>query len=347
MKVDILSNKIPWFGKYSGYECLPNYFADDVQASIYYAKPSLINKIIGKIYQLNNKWNTIKPEDIHSGMQFLSKLNNNEISHILYLEVHNHLLTKIRRSDKGLVGTIHLPISQWTNDNLKLLEKLPNAILLYEQEKEKFGNYIDLDRIHVIKHGVDIDFFKPCTQLEVNKNKVLFVGHYLRNFDMMLNVYNILTKDISDEIEFHFIIPQIWYENIHVLQRLSSKKNIFFHEKLSDEELLQQYQTSNVLLMPMEDSGANTAIVQAIATGLPIITTDVGGIRSYGGGEIFPIVSNNADLAMADLFHKFFSDPEYRRIISKKQRDYATSNLDWNIIAKKHLSLYASLKEGS
>jgi glycosyltransferase involved in cell wall biosynthesis len=95
--------------------------------------------------------------------------------------------------------------------------------------------------------------------------------------------------------------------------------------------------------MPMEDSGANTAIVQSIATGLPIITTDVGGIRSYGGGDVFPVTPNNNPVEMAKLFQVYYHDTSYREEISRKQRNYALINLEWNIIAKKHLLLYQKL----
>ena len=45
----------------------------------------------------------------------------------------------------------------------------------------------------------------------------------------------------------------------------------------------------------MNESGANTAVVESLACGLPIVTTDVGGIRNYGGNDLFPIVNNNDD----------------------------------------------------
>ena len=77
-----------------------------------------------------------------------------------------------------------MPISRWTEDSLQKLSYLDNAIILYEEEVNQFSNYISREKIHVIKHGVDIDFFKPGNPALVQKNKILFVGHFLRDFEM-------------------------------------------------------------------------------------------------------------------------------------------------------------------
>jgi glycosyltransferase involved in cell wall biosynthesis len=339
VKINLLSNNIPWFGKYSGYECLPNYFSD-LQPSIYSAKPTLSNRAMGRWYRFLNNWDDTNSEQAYTGLTFLRGSKKVDLSHILYLETHLHLLKKTNLISDKILGTIHLPVRQWEEKNLKLLSGLSNLIVLYKEEIDRFKMYTNEARIHFIQHGVDIGFFRPGDPQLVNKNKVLFVGHYLRNFDMMLKVYNTITNEISDKVEFHFIIPSIWRGNIPVLQNIGRNKNVFFHEKLSDEELLLQYQTSNILLMPMEDSGANTAIVQAVSIGLPVVTTDVGGIRSYGGADIFPIIDNNNHLLMVELFNKYFTQREFRDEISVAQRNYAINNLDWNIIANKHAALY-------
>ena len=161
---------------------------------------------------------------------------------------------------------------------------------------------------------------------------------------MFLAVYELIRKDIGDVVEFHFIIPSC-NRKIPAIQKILELRNVSFHEGLSDEQLLEFYQTSYLMLMPMNDSGANTAMVQALATGLPIITTDVGGIRSYGGGDIFPLVENNANEAMADLFRKYYHDMEYRNVISENIRRYAIRELDWNLIARQHIKVYESILE--
>ena len=65
---------------------------------------------------------------------------------------------------------------------------------------------------------------------------------------------------MKKKLEFHFIIPE-HFRNIPALDTIVNPNSIFFHGGLSDEELLSFYQTSYLMLMPMIDSGANTAIV--------------------------------------------------------------------------------------
>ncbi|MBC7888327.1 MAG: glycosyltransferase [Ferruginibacter sp.] len=342
MNINILSNKISWFGKYSGYECLTDYFPKNGRLVITKPNDLVFNKLVGKIFRTYKGWEDISPTDIYAELNFFRRAGLNNISHILYLESHVHALKMVKNNRHKLVGTIHLPISQWTEERLEMLADLDNAIILYDEEIAEFSKYINREKIQVIKHGVDIDFFKPGDISAVKKNKILFVGHYLRNFHMFMEVYDIVRKDIGDVIEFHFIIPSFGRDK-EIIQKITTLKNVFFHEGLSDEALLDFYQTSYLLLMPMTDSGANTAIVQALGAGLPIVTTDVGGIRSYGGGEVFPVVTNNSGLEMAELFAKYYYDNDFRNSIAEKQRQFAMEKLDWNLIARQHISCYESI----
>jgi len=341
MKIHYLTNKIAWFGKYSGYECLSNYLPAGNQIKLYASKSGFINKVFGKVFQLLYKWQFKRPSDVFAEVQFLQKIKSADISHVLYLDYHVHIISKVK-ANAPVTGTIHIPFSYWKEENLQLLPKLKNYIILYDRDVEKFQAYAPDSKFHVIKHGVDISFFSPRNDLQVKRNKVLFVGHYLRNFEMFYNTYNAISEKTSDDLEYHFIIPAINRKHQWLVD-IADKPNVFFHEKLSDEELLMHYQDSYLLMMPMQESGANTAIVQAIAVGLPILTTDIGGIRSYGGGSVFPIVDNNDTNALTDLFFKYYNDSNYRNEISLKQRQFAVNELDWDKIAKQHTDLYQQL----
>ncbi|MFV5693074.1 glycosyltransferase family 4 protein [Flavobacterium sp. LT1R49] len=343
MKLNILSNKIGWFGKFSGYECLTEYFPKGVSLQITSSKKHFFSKAFGKLIQKYRKWNGISTSEIFAEFSFINKMSYRSMSHILYLESHLHILYLIQKKKKKLVATIHLPISQWSEERLQKLTYLDNAILLYEEETDEFGKYISPEKIHIIKHGIDIDFFKPGDPTLVKKNKVLFVGHFLRDFEMFMKVYYLLLdSDFGKKLEFHFIIP-VAFRKIAALATIVNSKTVFFHGGLSDEELLEFYQTSYLMLMPMIDSGANTAIVQAIATGLPIITTDIGGIRSYGGGEVFEVIKRDDFEAMTALFTKYYNDSDFRNSVALKQRNFALEQLDWNVVAKQHLTVYKTI----
>jgi glycosyltransferase involved in cell wall biosynthesis len=93
----------------------------------------------------------------------------------------------------------------------------------------------------------------------------------------------------------------------------------------------------------MECTSANNAIVESLACGLPVVTTDVGGIRDYGGGSIYPVVANNDDDSMVELVEKYLDHPEWRNETGRRCRKFAENNLAWPIIALKHLQLYKKI----
>jgi glycosyltransferase involved in cell wall biosynthesis len=95
--------------------------------------------------------------------------------------------------------------------------------------------------------------------------------------------------------------------------------------------------------MPMEDSGVNTAVVEALACGLPIVTTDVGGIRDYGGGSVYPVVANNDDDAMIALVEEYLNNENRRNEVGEKCRAFAEQSLSWLLVAQKHIEAYKEL----
>ncbi|WP_128545355.1 glycosyltransferase family 4 protein [Larkinella soli] len=345
MKVNILINGVPWFGKYSGYECLGRYFQSGVDVSTTFSPDSRFHRALGKSVSIlhNFKFDDIRNDGVWAAYKFLLKSKLNDTSHILYADGNLKVFNEFNKRVKSLVGTIHFPISQWKPERLKNLAHLRNGLILYREELDAFREYVHPNQLTFIRHGVDIDFFKPGPADAVNKKKILFVGSYLRNFDMFHQVYELINREISPDYEYHLIIPSKFRSEPNLV-RLAAHPNVFFHEKLSDEELLWYYQTSYLLLMPMNDSGANTAIIQAISTGLPVLTTDVGGIRSYGGGDIFPLVKNNDAVSMVELFHSYCSDEGYRNRVADQERQFAVEYMDWRMIAGQHYDYYRKVR---
>jgi glycosyltransferase involved in cell wall biosynthesis len=93
----------------------------------------------------------------------------------------------------------------------------------------------------------------------------------------------------------------------------------------------------------MNESSANTAVVEALSCGLPIVTTDVGGIRDYGGGAVYPLVANDDDGAMLELIDRYLGSRDFRNSMGDAAREFAVRELSWKRIAAEHAAYYEEI----
>jgi glycosyltransferase involved in cell wall biosynthesis len=222
------------------------------------------------------------------------------------------------------------------------LKRLSSAIVMFNDGVEYLEKYVGRGRVKFIHYGVDTEFFIPFYAMRsaLCPMRLLFTGHNGRNFAMFAKVAKILNERYKD-LQFDILVPD-WARKMH-LYALEGIKNIRWHERLQEAELLKLYQESRLLLMPMEDSGVNTAVVEALACGLPIVTTDVGGIRDYGGGSVYPVVANNDDDAMIALVEEYLNNENRRNEVGEKCRAFAEQSLSWLLVAQKHIEAYKEL----
>ena len=337
-----LSNKIPWFGNHTGYQQLPRYMQKlEPQAKVIAAKHSFRDRMLGKAYSLYRGWSERNQFDAAAELRFL-RANSvpDPLKHVLHFEDHFMFFDQWPKAPRDFVATLHIPREQWTEAELRGLKHLSSAIVLYQRDIEFYESYVGKDRVKFVLHGVDVDFFRPRLAAP-EPNKILFSGHYLRNTAMLSRVIRHLVEKYRD-LEFHLLVPER-FRNLEGLCELKERRQVVWHQNLADDELCHLICTSWLVLLPMNDSGANTAVVEALSCGTPVVTTNVGGISDYGGGRLFPVVANNDDSAMIDLIEEHLNRPGWRNEIGKASREFALNELAWPVIAKKHLEIYETL----
>lgn len=269
------------------------------------------------------------------------RVSRPDTSHTVYMEPHLNLLRAWPKAPKDLIGTIHLPASVWKPEQCQLLSRLASALVLYQRDIPFFEKYVGRERVKFIHHGADADFFKPDSSKVGKPPRILYSGVYLRNEPMLARIVEQLAEKMP-ELRFDLLVP-LHHRKSPALGPLLNHPAVTWHAGLNDEELRALYQRSYLMLLPMNESGANTAVIEALSSGLPIVTTDVGGIRDYGGGTIFPIVANNHDDGMITLIEQYLSKPGRRDETSRKNRQFAEETLAWPLVAQKHLQAYREL----
>jgi glycosyltransferase involved in cell wall biosynthesis len=234
-----------------------------------------------------------------------------------------------------LIGTLHHPPRAWDPARRTAARFLDGAIVLYRRDLLFFEEILAGRRVEFARHGVDHLFFCPGQSQDGTEPRILFVGTYLRNTAMLSRVVQKLLTRYSDVV-FDFLVPAIGCSDPKLLG-LRAMPRITWHAELDDEALRSLYRQSRLMLLPMNDSGANNAILESLACGLPIVTTDVGGIRDYGGESVFPIVPNDDDDAMLAWVDRLLTDSRLRIQIGRTCRAFVERELAWDVIAGEHL----------
>ena len=349
MKIHYLSDTWPWFGEHQCCGRLTHYvkLINSDKTTVTETRYNALNRILGKLYtsfrgEFYRKDTIFAAAEARYPSFFCKSIDAGEAYHVLFFDTHYHYFKRWAKAPKNVIATIHHPIGRVFPDGMEeSLKRLSSAIVMFREGVSYFEELIGKGRVKFIPYGIDTDFFEPNPEKNYKEKHIFFTGQNGRNLDMLGRVIPRIAEKHPD-VFFDMLVPEKVRMSKH-LKGLNNINKVTWHDRMTEVDVREVYQKSYLLLMPMQDSGVNTAIVEALSSGLPVVTTDVGGIQDYGAGSVYPAVSNNDDTAMMDLVNKYLEMPEWHREVSRNCRSFAEKNLAWPIIAKKHLEAYKEL----
>jgi N,N'-diacetylbacillosaminyl-diphospho-undecaprenol alpha-1,3-N-acetylgalactosaminyltransferase len=103
---------------------------------------------------------------------------------------------------------------------------------------------------------------------------------------------------------------------------------------------------SDIVTLPSYREGLPVSLQEALAMGIPIVTTDVPGCRETveDGVNGFLVPHKNA-AALAGAIEKLLTNPELRSVMGKSGREKAEREFDVRRIVQQHLELYETLMQ--
>jgi glycosyltransferase involved in cell wall biosynthesis len=347
-----LSSAPFWYGDKSGfYSQLPKHVAATGRpVEVHLPDRRLKSRVCGKLIAWKH---SLPPRDqslTWVEWNFRKSIERNPLTlhHALSLETNLPMLNYWKHSPQNLVGTIHFPRELWAQEKLDSLRRLSSGIVLYQKDIGFFESVIGKGRVQFVHHGVDTEYFVPRLLPENSEIvEVIYTGQFYRNFDMASRVVCRLSARYPNII-FHFVVPEErkgQARSMPYFQAIANSPAIRWHSGISSGELLGLYQRCHFMLLPLEASGANNAVVEALACGLPIVTTNVGGVGDYGGGSIYPVVPNNDDDGMIAVAERYIGDHAWRHEVSIRARQFAERQLSWPLVARRYLTACEELAD--
>lgn len=221
-------------------------------------------------------------------------------------------------------------------------DKIISADSYAINQVEKLG--ITAEQLVQIKFGVDTDKFRPSDIGNQRKNILLFVGRLVKvkGLNTLLQAMNLLK---NEDIE-------LWIagkgEMETELKEYSSMNNlkVKFLGELTQNELSDHYRKSKFLVLPSISEGQGLVLLEALASGVPIIVSDIPSLRETaehcGAGFIFEKGSSE-DLAKKILMCSSIDTINYSEL-KGNARVYA-ENFSWEKAADSINMIYLDISD--
>lgn len=283
----------------------------------------------------------------HHSLQVVSALRRHKIKYLV--EIHG---LPRKEAKQAFLKQKTLPkLWSWFYECFREFVFVRNTHLVvtdtdYEKHAlRKFAFWHHLD-IHVIHQGIHDDFYKQNYQPQ--GNTLLAVGTIAPRKDqlMMLDVVDRLRKEIPD-IKLAIVgglVDLKYYKKIQT--RIVSKKlskHVSLHPDVHAIELLKHYSRSRIFMLCAREESQCVAMAEAMAVGLPVVSTKVGGIKHLiSDGDNGYLCSHGDVKKMTKHIVKLLQNEDLCQQMSERNRRDA-EKYRWSSIVEKYIKLYAKV----
>jgi glycosyltransferase involved in cell wall biosynthesis len=283
----------------------------------------------------------------------------------------NALISTVHSTWKGEAEAIRRGSRRKLNPNEKLMLRFNSLLRSYEKKlmkrsdaliavslytKKELTELYDVDeeKIHVIYNGVDTQKFRPnrkrvSLRLELGlkeKHKIILcVGrlYYRKGITILLKSIPEVVQKFKD---VRFVISGKGFkkneENLRKLtEELEIEKYVMFLGYVPDEKLPDLYAASDIFVLPALYENFPFAILEAQSTGLPVISTKVGGIPEFLKENKNGFLVEPGDLEqLAQKIMTLLKDPELAEELGKCGRSLVEEKFAWPLITDQVVDLY-------
>jgi glycosyltransferase involved in cell wall biosynthesis len=254
-----------------------------------------------------------------------------------------------RMHNKPIISAQHAVLFQgpslhdlYVNTLGKSLKKKFDAHhVLNTQDMQTFHNW-GLNNIYLIPNGVDTLRFTHNEHLEKQtKFRVLFVGRLTsqKGISTLCESITLINSDdsLSKNVEFVIVGSGPMMPIVHKLTNRYT--NVNYLGRVTEAALPKIYGTCDILIMPSRRETFPIVALEAQACGLPIIASDIPGLRdiiiNYHSGTL---ISPPDPLSFAQIIKKYYAlwlhDYEQYKQIRIHARNNVVKRFEWNVIIK-------------
>lgn len=212
----------------------------------------------------------------------------------------------------------------------RILKRLTNHhVTVSEFTKRRLVNFLDIesDDVVIIPNGVDYCRFSNGTSCEKRWGKIVYVGRLVphKHVEMLISVARRIPSVEVDIVGSGPMLP-------YLRMQAAELEGVHFYGSLPDDRMMEVLKKAWVCVLPSEREGSGIVALEAMASGVPVITVDSphNATKEMIGtmnGIVVPPTVDDIVWAVKDLLSDESRWCEMSRCASAFAKQY-----DWDII---------------
>lgn len=223
----------------------------------------------------------------------------------------------------------------------KIWKRAGDIITNSAQLKSLAENITDRRDIQIIHNGVDIETFRPADKKNNDKFVIISTSRLIKRkgIQFLLEAFLILSEKYTN-IEL-LVIGNGDQSSIlkNMVKDAKRKVNVKFLEAIPHEKLPAYYQMADVFVLPSLNEGMSNSVLEAMASGLVIVTTDTGGTKELVDSSNGIIIKPESSTSIIEAMEKLYNDKILLTSMKRSSRLKAQQK-SWKKMCEEYLSIY-------
>ncbi len=205
--------------------------------------------------------------------------------------------------------------------------------------------------VAVIPNGVDEHLFMPGDEDARDVSQIAYIGliNFNKGIDVLLDA---MTRIVArDDRARLVLVGGSYYRNTQIqeerlrqrAQEMALTERVTFLGRLPPAEVARIMRESAVVVLPSRAETFGSVLIEALASGTPVVATASGGPEEIVTEDVGRIVPVGDAEALADALVDVMANADSYE--PERLRTYALSRYRWSTIAEQYLHVYADALE--
>ena len=220
-------------------------------------------------------------------------------------------------------------------------KKADQLVAVSPEDKKAMQKLIPGVSVEIIPNGVDMDYY---TAKKIDRKILPRVLYGVSNFEWLQNreAVELIIKKVWPLIIEKNKNVKLWIVGrkmpVWLIKIAKERDDIEITQNIADAR--DAYRKASVMVAPIRGSGGTRLkILEAMATGLPVVSTDIGVAGLGIKNRVHGLVANTND-GLAKQTIRLLESSKLAEKIGKAGQDFVRKHFDWKPIVKLHDEIY-------